>query len=1272
MANMARIEPHAEPLPGYRLIERLGGGGFGEVWKAEAPGGLHKAIKFVYGDLQQLGEEGQRAEQELKALSRVKTVRHPYILSLERFDVLDGQLIIVMELADKNLWDRFKECRSSGLPGIPRDELIGYMLETAEALDLMNNQYQLQHLDIKPQNIFLVFNHIKVADFGLVKDLEGMQASVTGGVTPVYAAPETFDGWVSRFSDQYSMAIVYQELLTGQRPFNGGNVRQLVLQHLQATPNLSSLPPLEQPVVGRSLAKNPDERYPTCMEMVKALQQAGRVVPFRDEPRSESPAVALDAMPAAAQPLCSDSQAGTIRLNRAQEAMKQVESAATCEIPAGPLVAPPERVGDGPLFPALIVGVGQTALRVVQHVRQALHERFGNLGVLPHLRFLYLDTDQDVTRLATRGENGAALASQEILITPLNRPAHYLRSVNGRPPIDSWCNPRLVYRIPRAQVTLGCRTLGRLAFVDHYRTISKRLRQELEMCLDPAALAESQRFTGLAARTNRPRVYVVAGLGGGTGSGMFMDLAYVVRAHLRQMGYQQPDLCGVFLTPSLEVDVRTPRAMPNEAERRRDRRSRPATTPSAKTAPPSSRSSAQTLALGNTVAALMEMSYFGTPDNGFFARYHENEPPLRDAEPPFNRSFILQLDGGAASADSASGETTGVSTSIGAAGEFLARELTSQLGRVVDMSRADLQAPPWPRRGLYHSTFGLYCLTSPHRALIQELARELCANLVDQWKSKDSAPVKAGAIEWAEQRWEREGWSPQVLSQQLQELSERVVGQSIQRDATAGPMPWEQAMSSILAPLMVKFRASTREHIKDIRERDKVQSADVVHFEEALRKIEAVIGWPADEETMGRSAVLPEHLRAAVEELVVGWGDRVAELVVRLIEQPGFRLAGAEEVVRQTVAKIETVLQALEPKAKELAKTVSETYARIQTLLQALAKPAKGRPPILIADVIELIRCYAEWRYDDLLRQQLVSAYVSLRGHWSDELREINFCRVRLTELQQTFADACIRRKRGSSSQEIRSTRPSLTASIGCGAEQSSTSVLEDVPRGSSQGGLRDSDADSVAGRRLFPPGCRNLEQAVTQYLSNVEAEDLAELDNQMQQMIRRDFRALVHVCLTSTNVLKDLEQAMQHEAEVFVTPRLAGTNPAELFLQQHSDDGSALSELQSAFDEAAPMSQSRSPGWQPTEMSVLLTPAGPEGEKLRRLAKQAINNVTILGADGDDDIVIYRELANVPLADLEPMQAVGLEAYRQMCAVENFTPHARIDITFPPLRRES
>src|SRR5712691_5584651 len=116
-------EANAEPLPGYRLIEPLGSGGFGEVWKCEGPGGILKAIKFVFGNLNSLDVEGARAEQELKALNAVKEVRHPFVLSMDRIDVVEGELVIVMELADKSLHDVYVECQTAGMVGIPRDDL---------------------------------------------------------------------------------------------------------------------------------------------------------------------------------------------------------------------------------------------------------------------------------------------------------------------------------------------------------------------------------------------------------------------------------------------------------------------------------------------------------------------------------------------------------------------------------------------------------------------------------------------------------------------------------------------------------------------------------------------------------------------------------------------------------------------------------------------------------------------------------------------------------------------------------------------------------------------------------------------------------------------------------------------------------------------------------------------------------------------------------------------------------------------------------------------
>ncbi len=101
----------AEIIPGYTIRNRIGAGGYGEVWKADAPGGLAKAIKIVYGCL-----EGERASRELKALTRIKEVRHPFLLSLERIEVVDEQLVIVSELADANLMNRFEQCVAAGAP----------------------------------------------------------------------------------------------------------------------------------------------------------------------------------------------------------------------------------------------------------------------------------------------------------------------------------------------------------------------------------------------------------------------------------------------------------------------------------------------------------------------------------------------------------------------------------------------------------------------------------------------------------------------------------------------------------------------------------------------------------------------------------------------------------------------------------------------------------------------------------------------------------------------------------------------------------------------------------------------------------------------------------------------------------------------------------------------------------------------------------------------------------------------------------------------------
>ena len=231
------IQPREEVFPGYHLTERLGSGGYAEVWRARAPGEIDKAVKIVFGCYDE-----QLAVQELKALERIKNVRHPFVLSLERFEIVDGRLAILTELADLSLEQRAELCRAQGLPGIPRDELLRYMSDTAEALDFLAERHNLQHLDIKPANLLISGDHVKVADFGLVKELASRtQNSMVAGMTPSYSSPEMFDDAPSPQSDQYSLAIVYQEMLTGVLPFPGRTTAQLANQHLHSQPQLAAL-----------------------------------------------------------------------------------------------------------------------------------------------------------------------------------------------------------------------------------------------------------------------------------------------------------------------------------------------------------------------------------------------------------------------------------------------------------------------------------------------------------------------------------------------------------------------------------------------------------------------------------------------------------------------------------------------------------------------------------------------------------------------------------------------------------------------------------------------------------------------------------------------------------------------------------------------------------------------------------------------------------------------------------------------------------------------
>ena len=250
----------------YQLIRKLGEGGFGEVWLAQDFSGSNSREVAVKMPL--------KSEIDLNALlqeaaSWMLVPGHPNVLEFIATRVFDGQIVLVSGYApDGSLKDWL---RRSGGRASSVEAAVEMTLGILAGLEHLHKR-NIIHGDVRPDNVLLLGETLRLADFGLSRVLKSTSNGAVGASRAPYMAPEAFNRKHSQQTDLWSVGVMLYQMLSGRLPFDGADPTDLHVAICNEEPEpLTAATGWLQEVVAKALSKDPQQRYQTTEEMRAAL-----------------------------------------------------------------------------------------------------------------------------------------------------------------------------------------------------------------------------------------------------------------------------------------------------------------------------------------------------------------------------------------------------------------------------------------------------------------------------------------------------------------------------------------------------------------------------------------------------------------------------------------------------------------------------------------------------------------------------------------------------------------------------------------------------------------------------------------------------------------------------------------------------------------------------------------------------------------------------------------------------------------------------------------
>jgi serine/threonine protein kinase/streptogramin lyase len=412
----------------YQLHDQLGRGGMGVVYRAEHVHlGRTVALKVLAPELSGNGDFRDRFLRESRLAA---TLDHPNVVTVYDAGDVDGALYLAMRLVNGEDLSRLL----AACGALDPEEAVSRLEQVASALDTAHRA-GLVHRDVKPQNVLIEGERSYLTDFGLTKpttqsDMTAMTATGVFLGTPDYAAPEQITGSaVDARTDVYALAAVLHECVTGSRLFARDSQVAVLYAHLHEPPPRPSevragLPPALDAVVARGLAKAPDERYPTCGELMTATREALQGMPTvlapprtpaappastagaREHPTRQGGAAPtvehLDDRPTAARASAPRSDVPAVRRRPPWRRPLVLSGLAAAAIVAVIALAVVLGGGDGGAADGGAADTGTGSPRVVGSPLKVGRRPFG-VAIGPGVLWVANNDDDSVTRIATDG-----------------------------------------------------------------------------------------------------------------------------------------------------------------------------------------------------------------------------------------------------------------------------------------------------------------------------------------------------------------------------------------------------------------------------------------------------------------------------------------------------------------------------------------------------------------------------------------------------------------------------------------------------------------------------------------------------------------------------------------------------------------------------------------------------------------------------------------------------------------------------------------------------